>query len=121
VHNPGYTATGNGNFSAAANGRDYGDSLLKLGLANRSLNVLDYFTPFNEKSLNSRDDDLGSGGPLLLPRRPGAPFGLALVGGKDGSLCVLDRGHLGKFRESSNSHAVQVIRFRDGSPRSPTR
>jgi hypothetical protein len=36
------------------------------------------------------------------------------VGGKDGSLYVLDRGHLGKFQESSNSHAVQVIRFRDG-------
>ncbi|MGA3240411.1 MAG: pyrrolo-quinoline quinone [Bryobacteraceae bacterium] len=109
-----YIATGNGKFTAAANGRDYGDSLLKLGLANRSLNVLDYFTPFNEKSLNRDDDDLGSGGPLLLPRQPGAPFGLALVGGKDGSLYVLDRGHLGKFQESSNSHAVQVIRFRDG-------
>jgi hypothetical protein len=109
-----YAVTGNGKFTAAADGRDYGDSLLKLGLANRSLSVLDYFTPFNEKSLDSRDDDLGSGGPLLLPRQPGAPFGLALVGGKDGSLYVLDRGHLGKFQESSNSHAVQVIRFRGG-------
>ena len=109
-----YTATGNGKFSAAANGRDYGDSLLKLGLANRSLNVLDYFTPFNEQALNREDDDLGSGGPVLLPRQPGAPFGLVLVGGKDGNLYVLDRGHLGKFQESSNSHAVQVIRFRGG-------
>jgi len=109
-----YAATGNGKFTAAVNGRDYGDSLLKLGLANRSLSVLDYFTPFNEKSLDSRDDDLGSGGPLLLPPQPGAPSGLVLVGGKDGSLYVLDRGHLGKFQESSNSHAVQVIRFRDG-------
>ena len=109
-----YAATGNGKFTAAANGRDYGDSLLKLGLANRSLNVLDYFTPFNEKLLNSRDDDLGSGGPLLLPRQTGMPFGLVLVGGKDGSLYVLDRGHLGKFQQGSNSPAVQVIRFRDG-------
>jgi hypothetical protein len=109
-----YTATGNGKFTVAANGRDYGDSLLKLGLANRRLNVLDYFTPFNEQALNREDDDLGSGGPLLLPRQPGAPFGLVLVGGKDGSLYVLDRGHLGKFQELSNSHAVQVIRFRGG-------
>jgi len=109
-----YAATGNGKFSAAANGRDYGDSLLKLGLANRSLNVLDYFTPFNEKVLNREDDDLGSGGPLLVPAQPGAPSGLALVGGKDGNLYVLDRGHLGKFQESGNSHALQVIRFRDG-------
>jgi len=109
-----YAATGNGKFSAAANGRDYGDSLLKLGLANRSLNVLDYFTPFNEKALNREDDDLGSGGPLLLPPQSGAPNGLVLVGGKDGSLYVLDRSRLGKYRESNNSHAVQVIRFRDG-------
>ena len=109
-----YAATGNGKFTAAANGRDYGDSLLKLGLAKRSLNVLDWFTPFNEQILNREDDDLGSGGPLLVPRQPGAPHGLALVGGKDGSLFVLDRGHLGKYQESGNSHAVQVIRFRDG-------
>jgi hypothetical protein len=36
------------------------------------------------------------------------------VGGKDGSLYVVDRGHLGKFQETSNSHAAQVIRFRGG-------
>ena len=71
----------------------------KLGLVNRSLNVLDYFTPFNEQSLNRADDDLGSGGPLLLPPQPGAPSGLVLVGGKDGSLYVLDRGHLGPVRK----------------------
>ena len=109
-----YAVTGNGKFSAAANGRDYGDSLLKLGLANRSLNVLDYFTPFNEKLLNRDDADLGSGGPLVLPRQPGDSRGLVLIGGKDGNLYVLDRGRLGKYQESGNSHAVQVIRFRDG-------
>jgi hypothetical protein len=109
-----YAATGNGKFSAATNGRDYGDSLLKLGLTSHSLNVLDYFTPFNEKSLNREDADLGSGGPLLIPPQPGAPRGLVLVGGKEGNLYVLDRGNLGKYQESSDSYAVQVIRFRDG-------
>jgi len=109
-----YAATGNGVFSAAANGRDYGDSLLKLGLANHSLNVLDYFTPFNEKSLNREDDDLGSGGPMLLPPQRGASSGLVLVGGKDGNLYVLDRGRMGKYQEASNSHAVQVIHFHGG-------
>jgi hypothetical protein len=69
--------------------------------------VLDWFTPFNEQILNREDDDLGSGGPLLVPPQPGARHGLALVGGKDGSLFVLDRGHLGKYQESGNSHAVQ--------------
>jgi hypothetical protein len=72
------------------------------------------FTPFNEESLDREDDDLGSGGPLLVPGQPGTRRSLVLVGGKDGSLYVLDRSHLGKFQELSNSHAAQVIRFRAG-------
>jgi outer membrane protein assembly factor BamB len=108
-----YVATGNGKFTAAVGGRDYGDSLLKLQLAGRSLRVLDYFTPFNEKALNSRDADLGSGGPVVLPRQHGAPA-LVLIGGKDGDLYVLDQARLGKYEASGNSQAVQVIHFRDG-------
>jgi hypothetical protein len=109
-----YVATGNGRFTVAASGRDYGDSLLKLGLANGGLNVLDYFTPSNEKALNKTDADVGSGGPLLVPRQPGESRRLVLVGGKDGDLYVLDRNDLGKHRPYGNSPAVQVIRFRDG-------
>ena len=108
-----YVATGNGKFTAAVGGRDYGDSLLKLQLAGRSLHVLDYFTPFNEKALNSRDADLGSGGPVVLPRQHGAPA-LVMIGGKDGDLYVLDQARLGKYEASGNSQAVQVIHFRDG-------
>ena len=86
---------------------------MKLQLAGRNLRVLDYFTPFNEKALNSRDADLGSGGPVVLPRQQGAPA-LVLIGGKDGDLYVLDRARLGKYEASGNSQAVQVIHFRDG-------
>jgi hypothetical protein len=57
-----YVATGNGRFTIAEGGRDYGDSLLKLGVRSGSFSVLDYFTPFNEKALNSDDADVGSGG-----------------------------------------------------------
>ena len=109
-----YVATGNGKFSLTATTHDYGDSLLKLGLANRALNVLDYFTPFNEKALNREDDDLGSGGPLLIPAQPGAPSGLVLIGGKDGRFYTLDRGHLGKLQESSDSPIAPAIQFRGG-------
>jgi hypothetical protein len=91
-----HAATGNGKFSAGANGRDYGDSLLKLRSAGHSLNLADYFTPFNEKDLDRTDADLGSGGPVVLPRQPGAP-GLVLVGGKDGNLFALDRDRLGEI------------------------
>ena len=99
-----YVATGNGKFTAASGGRSYGDSVLKLA---RGLQVLDYFTPYNENALNREDADVGSGGPMVLGK-------LVMVGGKDGSLYVLDRSRLGKFRAGDNGHAVQVIKFRDG-------
>ena len=106
-----YVATGNGKFTVAAGGRDYGDSLLKLS---RDLKLQDYFTPFNEKALNGSDADLGSGGPMLLPAQKGENRRLLLVGGKDGNLYVLDRDNLGKYRSDNNSHAVQVIETKDG-------
>jgi outer membrane protein assembly factor BamB len=113
-----YVATGNGKFTVARGGRDYGDSLLKLG--NTGLGVLDYFTPFNEDRLNRADADLGSGGPMLLPRQPGENRRLVLVGGKDGHLYVLDRDHLGKYQPTGNTNAVQVIPFRDGIYAAPS-
>jgi len=106
-----YIATGNGDFDVAGGGRDYGDTLLKL---NASLAVRDYFTPFNQLQLNSDDDDLGSGGPVLLPKFPGVERRLVLVGGKGGVLYVLDRDRLGKFHEGDDSNAVQTYRFRGG-------
>jgi hypothetical protein len=106
-----YVATGNGIFTAASGGRDYGDSLLKLDSA---LKVLDYFTPFDEQQLNSKDQDLGSGGPLLLPKQSGAHPRLALIAGKDGVLYSIDRDRMGKYHAGDDSHSVQRIRLRGG-------
>ena len=103
-----YVATGNGQFTAAAGGHDFGDTVLKLGLAAGGLVVRDYFTPYNQADLNAHDADIGSGGPVLLPGN------LLAVGGKDGSLFLLDRQNMGKYRSANNGHAVQVVRFRDG-------
>jgi hypothetical protein len=50
---------------------------------------------------------------MLLPVHP-PNRSVVLVGGKDGSLYVLDRDRLGKYHAGDNSHAVQSIRFRDG-------
>ena len=77
-----YAATGNGRFDASQGGRDYGDTLLKLSLNGNGLAVADYFTPFNADQLNSEDNDLGSGGPMLLPDQPGPHPHLAVIGGK---------------------------------------
>ena len=103
-----FIATGNGAFDAAkGDGRDYGDTFLKLD--GQSLKPVDYFTPFNADKLDASDDDLGSGGPMLLPDQPGPHPHLAVVGGKAPLIYVLDRDHLGHYRPGSNLHAVQTI------------
>ena len=106
-----FTATGNGKFDVTAGGSDYGDSVLKLALTGSSLEVRDYFTPFNQRELDSNDDDLGSGGPVLLPNQPGPRPHLLLVAGKGGVLYVVDRDRMGKYHEGSDSHAVETIQL----------
>jgi hypothetical protein len=104
-----YAVTGNGKFTAATGGRDYGDSILKLGFANGALAVRDYFTPYNQARLNSTDADLGSSGPVLLPDQPGPHPHLLAVGGKGGTLYLVDRDRMGGYRADSDAHAVQAV------------
>jgi hypothetical protein len=85
-----YLMTGNGTFDAHTGGPNYGESFVKLRLQGDSLVVKDYFTPCNAEFLNSRDMDLGSAGPVLVP---GAP--LVLGGGKEGRLYLLSTARLG--------------------------
>ena len=110
-----FLVTGNGKFSAfVPPGRDYGDSILKLALTNRSLVVRDFFTPFNQQELDANDFDLGSGGPILLPDQPGPHRHLLIAGGKGGGIYVIDRDHMGQYHSGDDSHAVQVIRKTQG-------
>ena len=102
-----FLATGNGRFDAASGGRDYGDSLLKLeGL---SLKLHDYFAPFNVDKLNAEDQDLGSGGSVLLPPQPGPHPELVVIAGKGGTIYLIDRDHMGHYQPKNDSHAVQTI------------
>jgi hypothetical protein len=110
-----FVVTGNGWFNAATGGRDYGDSILKLHLDGGGLQPADYFTPFNQQELNSNDDDLGSGGPVLLPDQAGPHRHLLLAGGKGGVLYLVDRDRMGKYRAGADSHAMQTLRF-PGTP-----
>src|SRR4029079_5968427 len=75
-----------------------------------SLAVRDYFTPFDESSLNSKDDDLGSSGPVLLPDQPGHHPRLLVAAGKAGVIYLIDRDRMGKFHAGSDSHAVQTLK-----------
>ena len=109
-----YVATGNGVFTVGSGGRDYGDSAVKLAVVNGGFEVRDYFTPFNEKEMNSEDADLGSGGPVLLPALAGARRRLLLIGGKNGVLYVLDRDGMGEYQPGNDLRAVQSFRLHGG-------
>jgi hypothetical protein len=104
-----YVITGNGKFTAASSGRDFGDSVVKLGFGAHGLDVRDYFTPANQEKLNATDGDFGSGAPLLLPDQPGLHPHLLLAAGKAGLIYALDRDNLGKFHKGDDSNAAQVV------------
>ncbi len=101
-----YLMTGNGTFDVTLDARgfprdhDYGNALLKLSTAGRRLEVADYFTMKNTIWESSVDWDLGSGGVLLLPAardNAGRVRHLAVGAGKDQTIYVVDRDHLGGF------------------------
>lgn len=104
-----YVISGNGKFTAAAGGLDYGDSVLKLGFTAKGFEVADYFTPSNQEKLNATDGDFGAGAPILLPDQPGPHPHLLLAAGKAGLIYEIDRDNLGKFHERDDGHAVQVV------------
>ena len=86
----------------------YGDSVLKLSTA-PALSVSDFFTAFDQADLEASDQDLGSGGVLLLPDQAGAHPHLMVTGGKgSGKVYLIDRDNLGKFN-SSFDNIVQVL------------
>lgn len=109
-----YIATGNGDFNATTpGGRDFGDSVLKLRLDNGKLVVRDSFTPFNQKLLDSKDWDLGSQGPVLLPAHPGPHPHQLVFAGKEGRLYLLDRDDLGGFHEDADRDVVHAFKTKD--------
>jgi hypothetical protein len=108
-----YVMTGNGDFNAdTSGGRDYGDSFIKLSPL---LAVEDYFTPYNQASLDTNDADLGSGGPVLLPDQSGPNPHLVIGAGKEGTLYLLDRDNLGGYNSVDNSQIVQSISGETGN------
>ncbi|MGZ4827074.1 MAG: pyrrolo-quinoline quinone [Terriglobales bacterium] len=115
-----FVGIGNGDYTADINGRDYGDSFLKLALSGDTLNVLDWFTPFNFRELNDLDHDLGSGGPILLPDQPSGPTHLLMGGDKAGDFFVINRDAMGHNHASDNSQAVQQIDLGSGLFTNPT-
>lgn len=113
-----YLLTANGAFEASldANGfpknQDYGNSFLKISTAGGSLSVADYFTMYNEIAESAADQDLGSGGGMLLPDLPDSTNTVRhlMVGaGKDGNIYVVNRDSMGKFNSSGNPQIWQQV------------
>jgi hypothetical protein len=113
-----FLLTANGAFETSldANGfpksQDYGNSFLRISTAGGSLRVADYFTMYDELAESSADQDLGSGGAMLLPDltdSTGATKHLAIGAGKDGNLYVVNRDSMGKFNSSGNAQIWQQV------------
>ncbi len=110
-----YVTTGNGTFDAnKSGGKDFGNSFLKLS---PTLSLLDYFTPFNQASLDTNDLDVGAAGVILLPEQAGAHPFIMISAGKEGRIYVVDCDNLGHFHSGSDSQIVQSIpdAFRNGT------
>ncbi len=106
-----YLITGNGGFNSQPNALNFGDSYVKISTSKTNLVQADWFTPFNQDSLNNADADLGSGGNIVLPDEAGSPaHPHVLVGcGKEGKIYVLDRDGLGGFHAGSDPQIVQSL------------
>jgi hypothetical protein len=89
-----FAATGNGTFDTTGTVVDFGDTIFKVRLNNGALALTDYFTPFNQASLSAADNDLGSGGTVLLPDQPGAHPHLLVQSGKEGRIYLIDRDQM---------------------------
>jgi outer membrane protein assembly factor BamB len=87
-----YIASGNGPFNGTTN---WSDSVLRLGLGDDgSIQLQDSYTPANYQELQDTDGDLGSTTPILLPQQSGSHPWLALQGGKDSRLRLVDRANM---------------------------
>ena len=93
-----YFEVGNGTWDGTSN---FGMSVLKLRVENGQFKVEDHFTPPDYESLNQRDADVGSSGPLLIPGT-----NLILCGDKTGELFLLDTEKLG--------HLIQSVQLKGG-------
>jgi hypothetical protein len=97
-----FASTGNGTF---VEGSDLADSVIKLA---PNLSLVDYFTPFNQDELSSKDLDLGSGGVLLLPDQPGKYPHLLILAAKEGTIYVLNRDQMGQYCNNCKSD-TQIV------------
>src|SRR5260370_39648313 len=101
---------GNGTFETTLNSQgfpsnaDCGNCFVKLSTSS-GLALADYFTPHNTVSESNADQDLGSGGSIVLPDvkdSGGNTKHLSVGAGKDSIIYIVDRDALGKVKASTH-------------------
>ncbi len=113
-----YSLDGNGTFDSALDAHgfpaelDFGNAFLKLSVQGNALGVYDYFAMHNTAAESNGDEDLGSGGILLLPDvkdASGKTRHLAVGAGKDQVIYVVDRDSMGKFNPGNDNAIYQEL------------
>ncbi|MGA2742246.1 MAG: pyrrolo-quinoline quinone [Bryobacteraceae bacterium] len=113
-----YFLDANGTFDTTLNAQgfpnqgDYGNAFIKLSAAGGQLTVADYFTMYNTTSESDADEDLGSGGAMVLPDMTdanGQEQQLAIGAGKDGNIYLVNRNNMGKFNPQNDSAIYQEL------------
>ena len=107
-----YFLDANGSFGTTLNSNgmpangDYGNAFMKVSTSGNKLTPADYFTMSNTVAESNQDEDLGSGGAMLLPNETdssGTMRQLAVGAGKDANIYVVDTSNMGKFNSSGNT------------------
>lgn len=113
-----YLMVANGTFDTTLNAEgfpsrdDFGNSFLKISTGGGKLSVVDYFTMFNVDAENAADNDLGAGGPVVLPDMTdptGKTRRLAVGSGKDRNIYLVNREGMGKFNPQGNENIYQEL------------
>ncbi len=112
-----YFLDGNGTFDTTLTAQgfpengDYGNGFIKLSTAG-GLAVADYFNMSNTVQESNSDEDLGSGGAIVLPDltdNNGQVHHLAVGAGKDSNIYVVNRDNMGKFNPNNDSAIYQEL------------
>ena len=91
---------------------DFGNAFMKVSTTGNQLAAADYFAAYDLQSESDADQDLGSGGAMLLPDLTdanGVTRHLAVGAGKDTNIYLIDRDNMGKFNPSTNNAVHQEL------------
>jgi hypothetical protein len=85
---------------------------MKISTKAGNMAVADYFNMFNTVNESNMDEDLGSGGAMVVPNikdSSGVVHTLVVGAGKDSNIYLANRANMGKFNASNNNNIYQEV------------